>query len=436
MTRKAILCRIVFALAYGVLAIISMRQRDAVTLSTLYWPPAGLLLAALMLAPVPRWPAWMALAAGLHIAAGMIVAHRSWQIAATFAVADLILCAVTAALWRWVTGSRRTLARLSDLVWFIALLAANSILGGWLVLLGLQAVAPSIPAAHWYIWSLAAFVGCLIAAPLVLAWSGFRFKRPDEYDLLGLWLGLLCAFALLAGTTIAFDNPLSSWLWNLDNPFDLSYGPLVFLALVAVTWGQAGASLTVAGLALIAGSYTASGMGPYGHEGNFADQSLLAVQGYLGAAALLSLFMGALNADRERAMQEAMTWKSQLQTTLAATGRLAWKYDATDNAIEWTGDLSSLLGPDPAQAESLEAWLARIHAGDQDKVRAWMKADDALHTRRPVQFLLRGAGARYRPMEMTGAAVLDAGERAGSLAGLLRPLPEDDYALATAAHPD
>jgi integral membrane sensor domain MASE1 len=346
MKRKAFPSVIAFALAYGLLAFVSMRQRDPLTLSTLYWPPAGLLLGTLMLAPLRRWPCWMGIASLLHLVAGMLVAGRSLPVALVFVLGDQLACCATAAAWRRVAAStmpdgvphattsdiaaaattgdgvaalhapdhavfKRRFDTLAGTLAFIALTAANSALGGWLVALGLRAVTPATPLAHWYVWSIAAFVGCAITTPLLIAWAGLRFAHLAEQNLPRLWMGLAAALALLAGTTAVFNSRLGLWLWNGHNPVDLTYAPLLFLALVAITWGPAGASLTVAGLALIAGSYTSSGLGPFANAAAFSGQPLLAVQGYLGAGALLSLLIGALNADRERAMQDALSWQKQ-----------------------------------------------------------------------------------------------------------------------------
>lgn len=337
MKRNATPKLISFTLAYGLLAFVSMRQRDLLTLSTLYWPPAGLLLGTLMLAPLRRWPRWMGIAAMLHLLAGLLVAGRSLPVALVFVLGDQILCGATAAAWKGITAAmtreravallgldnagfkhaatKRKFDTLGGTACFIGLTAAGSTLGGWLVALGLRAVTPATPLAHWYVWSIAAFVGCVITAPLLVAWSCFRIAVMAEQNLPRLWMGLAAAFALLAGTTAVFNSRLGLWLWNGHDPVDLTYAPLLFLALVAVTWGPAGSSLTVAGLALIAGSYTSSGLGPFANAAAFSGQPLLAVQGYLGAGALLSLLISALNADRERTMQDALSWRRQQQQT-------------------------------------------------------------------------------------------------------------------------
>lgn len=435
MTRNALFRWLAFVAAYSLLAMPSMQQRDTVTLSTLFWPPAGLLLAILMLTPAARWPTWMATAAALHIAAGIGIAGRSWEIAMAFAAGDFFLCGATAALWRWCmerhgidtrnTGQPPKLTRLDGVLWFVALLAMNSILGGWLMVPALRAFAPATPSAHWYVWSMAAFVGCLVATPLVLAWSNWRWERLANQNLANLWLGLFAAFALLAGTTMVFNNPLSAWIWNGHPPADLTYGPLVFLALVSVTWGAAGTSLTVAGLALIAVSYTMSGMGPYGDAGT--GQPLLAVQGYLGAAALLSLLMGALGADRERAVREATSWKTQLQTALRTSQHMAWEFFPANQQIRWMGDYPNPFGQACEPDTTLSRWLDFVHAGDREKVLAWVDTANQPYSRKRLRVRLRCADGQYHDVELSGSAIRDADGAVARVTGLLGPLADDAF---------
>jgi integral membrane sensor domain MASE1 len=421
MKRNAVLWRVLFVPAYALLAFISMRQRDLLTLSTLFWPPAGLLLAALMLTPPLQWPAWMAAAATLHVLAGYTVAERSVPIALVFALGDLLLCGATAALWRR-GARRRPLDSLAGALCFIAVLALNSVLGGWLVALGLLMVAPLTPLVHWYVWSVAAFVGCIIVTPLVVAWASLRLTRLAEQNLPRLWLGLAAAFALLIGTTVVFNSRLNLWLWDAHNPVDLAYAPLLFLALVAVSWGPAATSLTVVGLALIAGSYTSSGWGPFADAAAFSGQPLLAVQGYLGAGALLSLLMCALNADRGRAIQDALSWQAQLRSALYHSRYAAWQYAPATDQLCWLGNRRLPFAQAAARTSSLQAWQEHVHPDDRERVRAWFVAQydpDHASSEQHLRFLLRGDDGTYHQAALSRYARPDAAGTGARVAGLL-----------------
>ncbi|WP_156414073.1 MASE1 domain-containing protein [Bordetella sp. N] len=416
--RNALLLRFAFVFVYGVLAVLCMRQRDAVTMSTLLWPPAGLLLAALMLSCRRHWPGWMALAATLHIASGILVAQRGLLAAIVFALGDLLLCSTVAAIWRWRTSDRRSLARVGSVLWFVLPLAVATVAGGWLVAVGLHAINESIDTHHWYIWTQAAFVGCLITTPLVIAWSNWRASAFIEQDLRNLWLGLLAAFALLAGTTLVFNKQWSDWLWQGRPAADLTYAPLVFLAFVAVAWGQAGCTLVVTGLAIVTGSYTVSGLGPYGGLGGVP---LVAIQGFLGAAALLSLLLGALSADRERATREAVAWKQQLQSALRTSHHLAWEFFPDTQRVIWLGDFPSPYGPACQPETTVDRWLSYVHADDRELLRAWVGSTGTPDAARRLRLRLQCADGQYHDVELNGSAVRLPDGSVASVTGLLSP---------------
>jgi integral membrane sensor domain MASE1 len=414
----------VFAFGYVVLAAISMRQRDAVTLSTLFWPPTGLLMAVLMLNPPWRWGGWMALAAALHTAAGMLAGERSPTIAMVFALADLAFCGSVAALWRWRTLQANTLTTLPAALWFVILLAAGSIVGGVLATLGVLAIEPATSAEHWYVWSLAAFVGCMIVTPLVLTWARFRWHLLAEQSLLQLWIGLIAAFALLAGTTIMFNDPphVGHFVWH--DGFGMSYGPLFFLMIVALCWGAAGSTLTVVGLALITSSYTMSGMGPYANSTHFNGEPLLAMQGYLGCAALLSLLTTALAADRERALQRTSTLTFQLEAALRVSEQAAWEFRRADQHLLWLGELPYGIVSVPTLMP-LDDWLTRVHPEDRDRLRAWLYTGTDFYAERRVRFQVIDPNGTYQVMEMIGSAREDTPDKMAGLLGV----PRDEIAF-------
>jgi integral membrane sensor domain MASE1 len=423
MIRHRVLSHLAYVVAYSALALVSMRHLDATTLSTLFWPPVGLLMAALLLNPPRRWPVWMALAAVPHTAIGMLVAHRTPGIALVFATADLVFCGTVAALLRLRHRDPANLATLPGALWFIGVLSTCAALAGALVAQALRLVQPATSVDHWYVWSMAGFVSCMIITPLVVAWANFRFRRLADQNLLHLWVGLIAAFALLIGTTIVFDDPPRATALVWHDGFGMSYGPLLFLAVVALCWGAPGGSLTVAGLAIVAGSYTMSGMGPYANILHFAGEPLLAVQGYVGCAAVLNLIINALSADRERALHRNGTLRAQLQAALRVSGQVAWEFWPAAGRLQWLGQWPLGLAGERDEM-TLDEWLARTHPEDRDKVRAWLHGMDAPYAR-PLQFRLRGADDHYHAVEMTGSRTSTASGAPDRMTGLLGPARSD-----------
>jgi integral membrane sensor domain MASE1 len=420
-----LLTRVAFGFGYVALAAISVRQRDALTPSSLFWPPAGLLMAVLMLNPARRWIEWVALTAVLHMAVSMLAGQRSASVAAVFTLTDIAFCTAVAALWRWRTHQSNTLKTLPAALWFVVLLAMGSIAGGLLVAAGLHAVEPAASAAHWYVWSLAAFVGCMITTPLILAWSRFRLRALADQNVLNLWVGLVAAFALLAGTTIVFNDPPRTTLHSVwHDGFGMSYGPLLFLAIVALSWGAAGSTLIVAGLALIAGSYTMSGMGPYANIAHFRGEPLLAVQGYLGCASLLSLITTALAVDRNKALQRAAALTVQLEAALSVNGQVAWEFRRADGHLHWLGRLPYGIAASPAPMP-LDRWLAQLHPDDRDRMRAWLHTGADSYAQRRLRVRVQSPDGAFHAVEMTGSALAGAPDRMTGLLGA----PRDEMAI-------
>jgi integral membrane sensor domain MASE1 len=408
-----------FALAYLTLAAVSMQQRDAITLSTFFWPPAGILLAVLMLTPPRQWPSWMVIAATLHFLTGTLLGHRSLAIATVFVVNDLLVCSAVAAAWRRCCPARHTLTTLVNTLWFIFFLVIFTLAFSWLVWLGLYLIVPTISATHWYIWSLAGFVGCLITTPVIFACSHVQWRQLAQQNLFNLWLGLFAAFALLVGTTLVFNSPLQFTPGRPGAPFDLTYGPLLFLTLVTISWGPMGSSIIVAGLALVAGSYTMSGLGPYAGAADFNGEPLLALQGYLGSAALLSLLAGALMRDRERALQKAAKLKTQLDAALHISGYVAWEYQPPQAYLHWLGQFPFPFAAAETGKTPLTTWLDALHPDDRKKARAWLDADATIFPGQPLQCRVRADDGIYRQVEMTGSMRLQDHMLQEAMMGLL-----------------
>lgn len=404
-----------YILGYACLAGISMRDRDAATLSTLIWPPAGLLLAALMLDAPRRWPVWMTAAATLHVIIGIAAGDRPWPVALVFALTDLVFCGAVAALWRWRTRSAGTLATLPATLWFIVLLALGSVAGGALAALGVRAVGAPASLERWYVWSMAGFVGCLITAPMIMAWARFRPRALAEQNLLHLWIGLVAALALLAGTSIIFNHTPAAprFVWHNG----MSYGPLLFVAIVALAWGPTGSTVVIAGLALIAGAYTASGLGPYAHITHFEGEPLLAVQGFLGAAALLGLLTSALSADRERALERGAALKRQLEAALRVSGQVAWEYRRAEQRLYWLGQLPLGIAATDASMP-LDEWLGHVHADERDRARVWLHTGADSYALRRLRLRMQAPDGGFRTVEMSGSAIGQAPDRMTGLLGL------------------
>jgi len=397
-----------FAVIYGLLAFFSIDAQDSANLSTLIWPSAGILLGALMLTPVREWPKWMAIAGLLHTAASL-TSDRPLAMAILFTLADLSVMGVIAGLWRYQVGEARTLTQPRSLFWFIGLVLVGCVAGGLLTDEALEWLHQ--PTAHygWTTWTVSGGIGCLVGAPLVMAWSSFRVRLIGGPNKQNLLIGLLWFVALLVTAEIAFDGPTSTWVFG-DTNYELTYLPLLFVVLVALVWEERGTTLALVTLALIAGVNTLQGEGPFVFEAHQRSLALLEVQGYIGAAALMGLTMSAINASRQQALKLAASWKVRFEGALLSSRHLMYEFDPHSGRISWGGEVQALLGLPAAALTTLDDFLSRVHPDDRqpfiDHAQFNDKGGDEIITR-SYRFRFRCADNDYHTAVVTGAPIVD-----------------------------
>jgi len=399
---------LLFAAIYGLLAFFSIDAQDSANLSTLIWPAAGILLGALMLSAPREWPQWMGIAGLLHTTASL-TNGRPLTMALLFTAADLATMALIAAIWRQRVGDQRTLTQPRSLFWFIGLVVVGSIVGGITTDEMLELLRQ--PTAHygWTTWTISGGIGCLIGAPLVMAWASFRVKLVGGPNRQNLLIGLLWFVALIVTAEIAFDGPTSTWIFG-DTNYELTYLPLLFVVLVALVWEERGTTLALVTLALIAGVNTLQGEGPFVFEAQQRSLALIEVQGYVGAAALMGLTMAALNASRQQALQQAAAWKVRFEGALLSSRHLMYEFDPHSGRINWGGEVQALLGLPAATLGTLDAFLDRVHPEDRqpfiDHAQFNNEGGDEISTQ-SYHFRFRCADGEFHTAVVTGAPIVD-----------------------------
>jgi integral membrane sensor domain MASE1 len=399
---------LLFTVIYGLLAFLSIDAQDSADLSTLIWPAAGILLGALMIVPLREWPLWMGIAGALHMAASL-TSGRPMNMALLFTATDLVTMALIAAIWRRQVGEQRSLTQPRNLFWFIGLVLVGSILGGMTTDETLELLGRPTSQFGWTTWAMSDGIGCLVGAPLVVAWSTFRVKLIGGPNRQNLLIGLVWFVALLVSAEFTFDGPTSSWVFG-DTNYELTYLPLLFVVLVALVWEERGTTLALVALALIAGFNTLQGEGPFVFEAQLRSLALIEVQGYIGAAALMGLTMSALNASRQQALKQAAAWKVRFEGALLSSRYLMYEFDPHSSQISWGGEVQALLGLPAAALATLDAFLARVHPDDRqplvDHAQFNGTGSDEISTQ-SYRFRLRCADDQYRTAVITGAPIVD-----------------------------
>jgi diguanylate cyclase (GGDEF)-like protein len=250
----------------------------------IFWLPNGVLLAALLLAPVRAWPAYLLAAVLAEVAADLPVFSLAQALG--FAAINLFECLLAATLLRRVARPY-SFDRLRNVVWFgaIALLLAPALAA----LLGAGIYArDAAPGAsfwlYWRIWWFGDSLGLLLAVPLLLCW--LSSKREIRW-----WR------ALEATGVVASAAALAWWVFMADGgrPAPLIGSPFLLLPVLlwpAVRFGvreTAAVGLLVAIIVILA---NLSGLGPFVSASPVA--TVLKLQEYLATLLFSALALAAL----------------------------------------------------------------------------------------------------------------------------------------------
>ena len=294
-------------LLYAVMGTLGLRLNAVSGFATLVWPCTGLALAALVRFGFRMWP-------GVFLGAVIVtlLAGGTIPVALGIAVGNTLEAAAGAAIMRRVSGigaehgglqcalalilGAATCATLISAVVGVATLAAGGVVR-----------SPHQAFVTFRAWWVGDILGALVVAPLLVAWwrkpewraAGAR-RRIEALVLIGLLTAACCGvFARSAtpGHLVQSDYvlfPLFVW--------------------AALRFELRGASLAVAAVSVVAIWATVLGAGPFVRPE--LDRSLLALQAFMGCAAITSLVVAGVTMDRARAMRAQDTFVATLSHDL------------------------------------------------------------------------------------------------------------------------
>ncbi len=167
----------------------------AATIATV-WPTSGLMLAALLLAPLDEWPLLLS-SAGLAMSLAQLWAGTPLLVSMALTLVHLTATLLAATLVRRWLPAPLVMNHLRDLVGLIVLAAvASNVLTASLGALVVWASSGASFWLTWSIWFVADGSSILLFTPLVLSWLGparltFPIPRRRLAEAGGLLLGLL-----------------------------------------------------------------------------------------------------------------------------------------------------------------------------------------------------------------------------------------------------
>ena len=244
---------------------------------TALWPPVGIGVAALVLWGPRLWP-------GIVIA-DLLVGDYSTPLGTVLGqtVGNTLEVVIAAVLLRRLFGSRIGLTRVAEVLGLVVCAAAGTLVSACFGAASLRlgnVIGPGELANVWRTWWLSDLSGTLIVAPVLLTWVAARparFGRRDAAEALALAVALVLLAELPSQTEVPY----------------VVFPVMIWAALRFEAIGASNALLVVASLTVW---NTAHNAGPFVRDS--ITDSLLATQLFLAVAALTSLVLAAMTAER------------------------------------------------------------------------------------------------------------------------------------------
>jgi PAS domain S-box-containing protein len=366
-------------------------------IATVFWPPSGIALAALLILGNRVWPGvWLGAFLENNWAAVDVTSFRS--IASFLAVGigidtgSLLQALAGAALVRRYIGFRTISDRLNHTVSFISIAMGMCLIGCTFGVVSLWlggALPTSELLGRWWTWWIGDACGVLVIAPLILTW--WRSPYPDWSP--AQWIEA----ALLYAGVIQFTTAIFV-LWQPAGqsryPADLLILPMV--AWVAYRFTQREMTLVVATVLGIALWGTIHGSGPY--RGSSPWSTLPVLQAFIGILSILSITICAVITERKDAGEALQTSERWLRECQRISRIGSYVFDIRSDS--WTGSesLDEIFGIGPNYQRNIEGWGALIHPEDRQRFLDHVKNEvigEGKEFSREFRIVRPGGGVRW-----------------------------------------
>ena len=247
---------------------------------TALWPPVGVGIAVLVLYGPRLWP-------GIVIG-DLLVGDYSTPLGTVLGqtVGNTLEVLVAAVLLRRLIGDHTALERVRDVFSLVGCAIVGTLISASFGATSLR-LGDVIPRSEfgqvWRTWWLSDLSGALVFAPLILTWASRGLARLSRRDLLE-GLALLVILVLLA---------------EVPSQRDVPYVVFPGLIWAALRFGPRGAATALVLVSSLTVWNTAHNAGPFVRQS--ITDTLLSSQLFIAAAALTSLVLAAVTAERERA---------------------------------------------------------------------------------------------------------------------------------------
>jgi hypothetical protein len=148
---------------------------------------------------------------------------------------------------------------------------------------------------------------------------------------------------------------------------------------------------------------------------------VLEVQGYVAAAALMSMLVSALTAGRQVALRDAANWKTRYEAAIVASGQALYELDPASGKLYWAGD-TDRLGFSGHTPSTLAGYLEHVHSGDREGVHdTFVALARGTLRHAPLTHRLRTTTGEDVRVEGDANAIVDFDDSVHRVVGFLRP---------------
>jgi PAS domain S-box-containing protein len=358
--------------------------------ATAVWPPAGIAIAACLLAGSWVWPA-------------VLVGAFLVNLTTTSALLPSLMIAcgntaevlVAASLVRSFADGAAAFEKTTRILIYVAATAAAAALAATIGLMTLVLgglASGSDLAMTWLTWWTGDLSGALLVTPAIVTWARMRL-HPWPWERLVEVLLLLVALSA-AGYGVFGPTPAGI------RSYPLMFVFLPLLLWAALRFGLRGATAAVLVIAGIATAGTLQGFGPFARQ--TPNESLLLLQAYLCVTMVVMLSLAAEVAGRRAVERELLELNRDLARRVEARsqelqrlhGRLveaqhvahigSWEWDVAADSVWWSDELYRLYGLRAGSPVTYEGYIAMVHPEDRALVKAIV--GESLETGAPFTF--------------------------------------------------
>jgi diguanylate cyclase (GGDEF)-like protein len=367
--RIDVLCAAVVGLVYYAGAIGSLELSLGSNGIATMWPPAGILLAALVLAPRRRGVAIIACAMVASLIANAQVS-KSLPVAAGFTLANMLESIVALWMLRRRRFTRFTMFDAAALKTLIVSSGTAAAAGTALAVTvaALLFPAPFAPLDFAVSWFATEVLGVLVIAPVVLIAADHlvsgAWRRIDRQTLRDGVLALGGVVVVSLGTF-------------LQSSFPLLFLPMFALNVAVFRLGMLGAAAGVTIIGTIGSVAIGFGLGPVSLVQHTTEIKVFFCQFYLLVLLASGLPVAALLARQKRVVGALGRRTALLERAEMAAHVGHWSYDVATDTGHWSAEMYRIYGLAPGTPITRATSVDLLHPDERARVAAIVEADMA-----------------------------------------------------------